>query len=450
MIRPLGSVPDFVVGDPPALPSETAPDKTATDRAAEAIPATTTLADGQTDTPKPQPAVYGTTFWLCYLSNGALTAAAALLYRYADFVSLFGGGEFELGWIVGVGMTGSLAMRWWLGAGIDRLGPRRVWLASQALFAAVVAAHVLVTTIHGPAVYALRILYCVAVAGVFGSSITFISRTVPAWRMAEVLGTLGTSGFIGMAVGPVLGDLIAGGIESATLAEQSAAMRQMFLLSAGLGVVALAAAAWATRHAVKPVRRRRPHTLWLVRRYHPGALLAVGFAMGILITLPSTFLRPYLAELGIREMKLFFLVYAPTAFFARLATRRMSAEFGVRPLILAGLGLAIASVFAYLAVDRYAMLALPAVFAGFSHALLFPTLMAGGAMAFPDRHRGLATTLMLASMDVGTLIGSPLVGGTVTLAAAGGVPAYPAAFGVVVAVLLAAIFAYARAPVEVP
>ncbi|MEX2188767.1 MAG: MFS transporter [Pirellulales bacterium] len=447
MIRPLGSVPDFVIGDLAGPPSDVAATLEAPTQEAAAAksPAEPSAEPAPPSKPaKSEPSVYGSTFWLCYLSNGALTAAAALLYRYADFVNLFGGGEFELGWIVGIGMTGSLAMRWWLGAGIDRIGPRRVWLASQALFITVVAAHVLITTIHGPAVYALRILYQIAIAGVFGSSITFISRTVPAWRMAEVLGTLGTSGFIGMAVGPVLGDLLAGGFESASLAEQTAAMRQMFLVSAGLGIVALIAAAWATRHSIRPARRRRPHTLWLLRKYHPGALLAVGFAMGILITLPSTFLRPYLAELGIREMKLFFLVYAPTAFFARLATRRMSAEWGVRPVILLGLGLAVISVFGYLAVDRYAMLALPAAFAGVSHALLFPTLMAGGAIAFPDRHRGLATTLMLASMDVGTLVGSPLVGGTVTLAGANGWPAYPAAFGVVIAVLAAAFIIYAR------
>lgn len=437
MIRRLESVATEV---PPAeiAPAElAAANPFASPRAIEAPPA---LAE---------PSAYGKTFWLCYLSNAALTAAAAILYRYADFVHLFGGGEKKLGWIVGVGMTGSLAMRWWLGAGIDRLGPRRVWLASQALFAAVVAAHVWVTTIDTPTVYVLRILYCIAVAGVFGSSITFISHTIPVPRMAEVLGTLGTSGFLGMAIGPALGDWLAGDLVAASLAERTVAMHNMFFLSAGLGMFALVAAAWATRGSAAPEPRRRPPTFWLLRRYHPGALLAVGFAMGVLITLPSTFLRAYTHDLGIGEMQLFFFVYTPTAFIARLATRRMSADFGIRPVILTGLALGAASAMSYLAVDREAMLALPAVLAGFSHALLFPTLMAGGAMAFPDRHRGLATTLMLASMDVGTLIGSPLVGGTVELARDLGLPAYPTTFGVVATLVAAAFLAYARGSGEV-
>jgi MFS family permease len=424
--------------------------------AADLAPAELTPAAGDTasiskkQAPAAEPTAYGRTFWLCYLSNAALTAAAAILYRYSDFVAVFGGGEFQLGWIVGIGMIGSLIMRYWLGTAIDRLGPRRVWLASQALFAAVVAGHIFVTSIDTPAVYALRMLYCIAVAGVFGSSITFISHTIPQNRMAEVLGTLGTSGFLGMAIGPALGDWLSGGLESSSVAVRTAALHQMFLLSSGLGVAALLAAAWATRGEVAPVRhRRRPNTFWLLRKYVPGALLAVGFAMGVLITLPSTFLRAYTAHLDIHDMQLFFFVYTPTAFIARLATRRMSSEFGIRPMIIAGLCLGIASVLSYLAVDRYAMLALPALLAGCSHALLFPTLMAGGAMAFPNRHRGLATTLMLASMDVGTLIGAPLVGGTRELADWYGLPAYGTVFTVVAVVIGLSLFAYARSRAEV-
>ena len=43
--------------------------------------------------------------------------AWSLLYRYADFVRLLGGTEFHLGWIVGVGMVGSIFMRLALGRG---------------------------------------------------------------------------------------------------------------------------------------------------------------------------------------------------------------------------------------------------------------------------------------------------------------------------------------------
>jgi hypothetical protein len=67
-------------------------------------------------------ASYGRAFWLAYASNLLMTIAVALLFRYADFVMLLGGTEFHLGWIVGVGMVGSLVVRLALGSCIDRYG----------------------------------------------------------------------------------------------------------------------------------------------------------------------------------------------------------------------------------------------------------------------------------------------------------------------------------------
>lgn len=55
--------------------------------------------------------LYGVTFWLAYISNTLFNAAAALLFRYADFIVVLGGAEWNLGWIVGIGMVGSLAVR---------------------------------------------------------------------------------------------------------------------------------------------------------------------------------------------------------------------------------------------------------------------------------------------------------------------------------------------------
>jgi hypothetical protein len=48
---------------------------------------------------------------LAYVANLTVSVAVALLFRYADLVSVLGGSEWHLGWIVGLGMVGSLAMR---------------------------------------------------------------------------------------------------------------------------------------------------------------------------------------------------------------------------------------------------------------------------------------------------------------------------------------------------
>ena len=84
-------------------------------------------------------------------------AAVAVLYRYADFVTLLGGTEFHLGWIVGVGMVGSLAMRMVLGSWIDRYGAGLLWLGSTLLFVVTCFAHLAVASHTGVAIYLLRI-----------------------------------------------------------------------------------------------------------------------------------------------------------------------------------------------------------------------------------------------------------------------------------------------------
>jgi MFS family permease len=377
--------------------------------------------------------LYDSTFALCYIANTLLMTAISLLFRYADFVQYLGGSELELGLIVGGGMVGALAMRVFQGVGIDRFGPRLVWLGSILLFIVSMLGHLAVTNVHGPAVYALRILQMVAVAGAFGASITFVSLRADHTRMAEMVGVLGSSGFIGLALGPALGDwLFRGGEITRGLLDQ------MFVLSAVLGVLSLFCTALATHGVRHRVQRKAPPMWALIRRYHPGWLLVVSLAMGMGMQLPNIFLRPFAAELGISQIKIFFLVYAGAAFAIRMLTRRWSDQVGARPIALMGLTCLSLSMLLYLTVETKWGMSLPAVLAGIAHAFLFPAVVSGGGTAFPARYRGLATTLILSMFDLGALLGQPAVGLLVDFSRGQGWPPYHVMF-VSVATLMAAV-----------
>ena len=171
-----------------------------------------------------------------------LAAAASLLFRYADFVTLLGGTEFHLGWIVGVGMVGSLAMRLVLGSWIDRYGAGPLWLGSMLLFVVTCFAHLAVASHTGVAIYLLRISYCCAVAGIGGASMTFVSMRTANDRLAEMVGMLGTGGFLGIVVGTLLGDFLFGSITIT-----SAQVAEMFIVAGLLGLLSLPFAWAATR-----------------------------------------------------------------------------------------------------------------------------------------------------------------------------------------------------------
>lgn len=381
-------------------------------------------------------AAYGLPFWFSYGANTTLMVAISLLYRYADLVSSLGGNEFHLGWIVGTGMVGSLVMRLAQGLGIDRYGPRIVWLGSAVGFILSCLGHLAIQRIDTPPIYLLRILLQSSVAGVFGASITYVSRRAPLARMAEVVGTLGTSGFIGMMLGPLLGDLLCGG--NVTHRGQ---VDRLFIAAAGLGTLSALCGFLATRGFVPPTPRRHLPLARILRRSHPGAILLVGAAMGFGLSVPPTFLRPFTEDLGIQRIAPFFWVYAPTAFITRMSIRRLPERVGVRPMIHLGMASLVLSTLAFLGVRQPWQLVAPAVLIGFAHALLFPSVVAGGTVPFPLRYRGVGTTLMLAMFDLGALFGAPLAGGILSLAHQQSWPPYPTMF-LSVALILAAVGIY--------
>ncbi|MCD4727058.1 MAG: MFS transporter, partial [Pirellulales bacterium] len=441
--------------------------------------------------PKPLPASdsrhcesrpsYGRPFWFAYVANVLTLVAIALLYRYADFITLLGGTEFHLGWIVGVGIAGSIFTRLIIGSWIDRYGSRPLWIGSLLLFAVTCLAHLMLVSHAGAAIYLLRISYCCAVAGINGASMTFVSSRGPINKMAELVGMLGTAGFLGSVLGTQLGDFLIGG--SAAIGRPQ--IVGMFVLAAGLATLAIPLA-WAATRAEKrvslvpmlrlkfplvpmlrlkfplvPMLRLKfplvpmlrvgtrffqrsalmgsataeaeqcklsvptqsvgtsnpsPSLLAILRRHNPGLVLAVGVAMGIGLGLPATFLRPFAAELGIPRIGLFFMVYAVTAIITRVLTRRWVERFGPRPIIMFGMVGLSASIALFLLVGAEWQLVLPAFGFGCSHAVLFPAVVTAGSSSFPVGNRGMATLLVLATWDVGRLIGAPTAGATLRLA----------------------------------
>jgi MFS family permease len=424
---------------------------------------------------------YDRPFWLSYTSNLLLAAGVSLLFRYADFVTLLGGTEFHLGWIVGLGMVGSLAIRLLLGSWIDRYGARPLWLGSIALFVVTCLAHLTIASHSGVAIYLLRISYCCATAGFGGASMTFVSARAPDARVAELVGMLGTGGFIGSVLGTVLGDFLFG-----SMAITFAQVAWMFVTAAMLGLLALPFAWIATKdekfslricpltieskpatgtghetgnNGQKPASRSvkspnlqiskssnlqipkspnpqipkspassDPPLLPLIRRYSPRAILTICVAMGMGLGLPSTFLRSYATELGVPRIALFFLVYSIAAVVIRVPTRRWTERFGPRRIILVGMTIMVGSIAALPLVRAEWQLALPAIGYGCSHAILWPAVVAACSAVFPRRHRGLATVLILAAWDLGLLVASPFAGVVLKYARQSGLPPYPTMF----------------------
>ncbi|MFI4875457.1 MAG: MFS transporter [Blastopirellula sp. JB062] len=376
---------------------------------------------------------YNRDFWLAYFANTALIICVSSLFRYADFIAYLGGGPYQLGLITGCGMTGGLLGRFLQGNWIDRLGPRTVWLGSLLTLGLFLILNLTVQRLDSVWIYLLRIGMMISLAGAFGASLTSVSLKSPPGRTAEMVGVLGSSGFIGMAIGPVIGDWI-----FRTSVVSFVQIQAMFLLAASMVGVSMVLAYLATRRDLRAPHHEHPAMWRLVREYHPGWLLIIGIAMGAGVLLPQVFVRSFADSLQINQIRYFFLAYAISAFSIRVATRRFTDRFGVKRTVILGMACLVASMLAYLPVSAAWMLPLPAIFGGAAHAFLFPAVVAGGATAFPRRNRGTGTNLMLASLDFGSLVGFPIEGAIVAQAELQGWPGYPTMF-----VTLAVTFALA-------
>ena len=384
---------------------------------------------------------YGPRFWFTYLANIGLMVAVSLLFRYADFVHHLGGTEKQLGLITGIGMFGAISARCFQGVAIDRYGASRIWLLSLVLLVVCLLGHLTIRSIQPPWIHFLRIIYTVSLAGAFGASITYVSLRAPANRMGEMIGMLGSSGFIGMAIGPSIGDWLFADVDPSLL------VSRLFFWSTAAAMFSLSCAFAATfGESDRPTASAAVSfaELWnRVRKYHPGWTMLVGFAMGVGIGMPGTFLSSFALERGIAELGWFWTPYAIIAFIVRIFTRTLADDWGTRPTILIGLGCMAASMLAYLAVASGPSLIFPAALGGFAHAFLFPATVSEGNHSFPQEYRGLATNLTLTMFDIGLLIGQPVFGWTVDSARASGMNGYVVAFSVVALFLVAVTTVYA-------
>lgn len=353
------------------------------------------------------PRIYDRAFWLAYTANLLLVVANALTFRFAEFVQFLGGTESVTGEIVRVGLIGSLLARLFLGQALDGLGVRRVWIVSSLVFVIGTSLFVFCREL-GPLLFVARVLFTIGIASMFACSILHIQNRVPAHRRTEVIGSLGSSGFVGMITGAHLGDLL-----FHTVSDQQILFMVLFALTAGLGAAYLGIVTWLTRADGLPAPTPAPPIHQLIFRYWPGPVVLVALMMGLSFTVSTVFLTRYATSLQLSGIGMFFTGYAVSAFCFRLLSRNWSQTIGRHKMILLGLtGHTIGQLLLLPVQSDWGLIA-PSVCAGFGHALLFPCVISLGSGAFPPAFRGTGTAITLGFVDLGVMLSAPILGGVI-------------------------------------
>ncbi len=347
---------------------------------------------------------YDGTFWLAYLANLSLVSANALSFRFAELVDSLGGNEQKTGSIVGISIIAALVVRFVMGQGIDRYGVRMLWALSAALFVAGNAMFILCRDISWE-IYLARTLFAIGLAGMFTCSIVHVQMRAPTHRRTEIIGFLGSSGFLGMILGSQLGDFL---FRFSTNGHERFVW--LFGTAVGFGVLYLAIVLWITRYDVHTRPHETPAAYKLIFRYWPGPIVLVALMMGVGFSVTGVFLTRYATSLGVKEIGTFFTSYALSAFLFRMLSRTWSTSIGRHPMVLLGLGGHAIGHFLLPFVTNQWEFVLPAVCCGFGHAMLFPVVVSLGSGAFPRQYRGTGTTIVLGFTELGFALSSPPLG----------------------------------------
>ena len=272
-----------------------------------------------------------------------LVSLASLAYFVADGTSFALVSRFAIGQLhadaFGAGLTfgafslSALVLRPLAGRLADRRGRRPLMVGGALLFGAAMLAHLLASSLA--ILVVLRLLLGVAEALVFVAAFAAEADLAPPERRGEALTLFSLSLYVGIAVGPLIGESAfgAGGFPGVWIASAVIA-----------GIAALVALAVPeTRPADEPgpiAPARILHPAGLL----PGLILMTGvWGMGGYFTL----MPPYaVGPLDLDGARLFLLVFGGTVILARLLGAKLPDRIGARRLsgsailvTAAGLGL---------------------------------------------------------------------------------------------------------------
>ncbi|MFP8878421.1 MAG: MFS transporter [Myxococcota bacterium] len=321
-------------------------------------------------------------------SFGYAFSSFLLLPKFLD--SQLGVGPFEIGLLAAVYGAVVVLCVPAMGVLVDRHGRRDFLTAGGLLMAASSLAYVSVVEV-GPLLYGLRAIQAIAFAMAFAAGAALAVDLAPPGRLSHAIGVFGLT-FLSMnAVAP--------------------AMVEEISARAGWPVAFAVAAVGALLCAI--LSRRIPDlrpdhattgeipSLWSVaKRPRLLRLMLIIALVGTAMATLFTFFQPYARELGIQNLKSFFVAYALCAVFVRGALGSFAERVGLHRVSIGGLALYVAVVTAAVALQP-GWLPVFGAGLGIAHGFAYPSLNAIAVEGVAQNERGKVMALFQAAFNVG-------------------------------------------------
>ncbi|OHB28733.1 MAG: MFS transporter [Desulfuromonadaceae bacterium GWC2_58_13] len=347
--------------------------------------------------------LYTPSFVAMFLANLCTVSSFGAFFLFPLFITEHGGTEGDIGMIMGSFALASALCRPWVSEMIDRRGRKKSYLAGCLIMTLMPLCYLTfggeLDSFYLPLIV-VRIVHGVGLAICFTAIFTFVADLIPPGRLNEGIGIFGTSGLIGLALGPLVAEVVL----------RRFGFPQFFLLASLLAGSAMLITLLLPE-AYSPHRREAGPSFFQVlarRKQLVVALLALLFGFGLAAS--GNFVAPMAKVRGLPFISLYYLAYSAAAVLVRFGGGRLADRIGEARVLPYALVVTALGLIALILVHGEASFFAAGFVAGAGHGLLFPTLNTLAIRNEPPGARGKITGIFTGGIDTGAFIGAILLG----------------------------------------
>jgi len=326
------------------------------------------------------------------------------------------GGPLEVGLAVGIFSFSAVLARPYIGRLGDRKGRRLLVAGGTFLTALVLAGHVLADTYQ--LLLIARLLTGAFQGAFFVGTVTLVNDMAPEDRRGEAASYFSVSIYLGMAMGPAMGEW----------ARRAYGFDKAFLIAAASMMLAALIGVFlpdyipeqAPRSETRMARRKLLHSaaIW------PGAILALGL---MIFPAMQGFLPALMEDRDLGGFGAVFAVYGILVLVFRLAGRKLPDTLGTQRTVTISLVGTVAGAGLIGAATSRPMLLAGAAVLALGGSMLYPALMVAAVDGVPAQERAQSMSTFTMFFELSGGIGGPILGVLVWVAGSNAAALYGAA-----------------------
>ncbi len=350
-----------------------------------------------------RPRLYSSTFLIFACANFFTVSSFGSFFIFPLFITAHGGTNADIGIIMGVFALASVCCRPWISQMIDSTGRRKSFFYGSFIMGLMPLSYLFFKgNIENFYIFliVMRIIHGVGLAICFTAAFTYVADILPRSRLNEGIGMFGATGLAGLALGPVVGELVA----------KRFGFIPFFISGSALAWCGFFLNFFVPESYVSKGDKADQSFFSILVRQRIALITLVAFLFGFGLAASGNFVPPFATEVGIRFISLYYICYSFAAIATRLAGGRLADRIGENRIIPWALMLAGSGLLMIIFLRGNLILVISGLMSGCGHGFLFPCLNALIIRDEPQNVRGKITGIFTGGIDAGAFTGSIILG----------------------------------------